>query len=71
MEDNKGVFGVNLGHLWDKTAELKGMLGDIVAKVEDGTFDPVIDQVFPFSDAAKAHERMKGRHNFGKVVLVP
>jgi len=71
MEVNKGVFGVNLGHLWDKTAELQAMLREILAKVEDGTFDPVIDQVFPFAEAAKAHERIKGRHNFGKVVLVP
>lgn len=71
MDVNKGVYGVNLGHLWDKTVELQSMLRDILAKVEDGTFDPVIDQVFPFTEAAKAHERIKGRHNFGKVVLVP
>lgn len=71
MSDNKGVFGVNLGHLWERTAELQAMLKDILALVEDGTFDPVVDQVFPFAEAARAHERMKGRHNFGKVVLVP
>jgi len=71
MDVNKGVFGINLGHLWDKTTELQSMLREILAKVEDGTFDPVVDQVFPFSEAAKAHERIKGRHNFGKVILVP
>jgi len=71
MEANKGVFGVNLGHLWDKTAALQGMLQEILVKVGDGTFDPVVDQVFSFADAAKAHERMKSRQNFGKVVLVP
>lgn len=71
MDVNKGVFGVNLGHLWDRTAELQGMLKEILDKVADGTFDPVVDQVFSFADAARAHERMKGRQNFGKVVLVP
>lgn len=71
MEANKGVFGVNLGHLWDKTATLQGMLKEILLKVEDGTFDPVVDQVFSFADAGRAHERMKSRQNFGKVVLVP
>lgn len=71
MSANKGVFGVNLGHLWDRTAELQSMLKDILALVADGTFDPVVDQVFPFTEAGKAHERVKGRHNFGKVVLVP
>ena len=47
------------------------MLKEILDKVADGTFDPVVDQVFSFADAARAHERMKGRQNFGKVVLVP
>jgi len=71
MADNKGAFGVNLGHLWDRTAELQRMLKEILALVEAGTFDPVVDQVFSFADAGKAHDRMKGRQNFGKVVLVP
>jgi len=71
MEVNKGVFGVNLGHLWDKGAELGAMMGEIIAKVADGTFTPVIDQVFPFAEAAKAHERLKGRQSFGKVLMVP
>ncbi|MFO0750968.1 MAG: medium chain dehydrogenase/reductase family protein [Myxococcota bacterium] len=71
MEQNKGVFGVNLGHLWEKQKELGGMMATIVEKVADGTFDPVVDQVFPFTEAGKAHDRLKDRKNFGKVVLVP
>jgi NADPH:quinone reductase-like Zn-dependent oxidoreductase len=30
---------------------------------------PVIDSVFPLADAARAHERLESRKNFGKVVL--
>lgn len=71
MEQNRGVFGVNLGHLWDKADMLGAMMGEIMLKVEDGTFTPVVDQVFPFAEAGKAHERLKGRASFGKVVLVP
>jgi NADPH:quinone reductase-like Zn-dependent oxidoreductase len=71
MDMNKGVFGVNLGHLWDRSADLQVMLKEILSLVENGTFDPVVDQVFRFDEAAKAHERMKGRLNFGKIVLVP
>ena len=71
MTSNKGVFGVNLGHLWEKGAEIQMMLSAILEKVADGTFDPVIDSVFPFSEAGKAHERMKGRQAFGKILLVP
>lgn len=71
MEENKGVFGVNLGHLWDRQQALASMMADVMAKVADGTFDPVVDAVFPFAEAGKAHDRLKDRKNFGKVVLVP
>lgn len=32
---------------------------------------PVIDSVFTFSDAAKAHERLESSEHIGKIVLVP
>jgi putative PIG3 family NAD(P)H quinone oxidoreductase len=32
---------------------------------------PVLDSVFTFSDAAKAHERMESGKHIGKIVLVP
>jgi NADPH:quinone reductase-like Zn-dependent oxidoreductase len=71
MNENRGVFGVNLGHLWEQTAQLRDMLADITALVADGTFDPVVDQTFPFSRAADAHQYIQDRKNFGKVLLIP
>jgi len=71
MNANRGVHGVNVGHLWKRADLLTAMLRDIVGLVADGTFDPVVDSTFPFARAAEAHARMQDRQNFGKVLLVP
>ena len=71
MSQNRGVFGVNVGHLWDRGEEMTAMLGEIVDLFADGTFKPVVDQTFPFADAAAAHRYIQERRNFGKVVLTP
>lgn len=70
MDKNRGVFGVNMGHLWDEAAILQAMLVDIVKLVEQGTFAPVVDKTFPFAQAADAHQYIQDRKNFGKVLLI-
>ena len=71
MNENRGVVGVNLGHLWDRVDELRAMLGEILELVGAGTFEPVVDRSFPFEQAAAAHDHIQERRNFGKVLLVP
>ncbi len=71
MNDNKGVFGVNLGHLWHRGDELAQMLDEILALFAAGTFTPVVDRTFRLSEAAAAHRYIQERRNFGKVVLTP
>jgi len=71
MSHNKGVYGVNVGHLWHHADELAAMLGQILDLFADGTFKPVVDRSFPFSEAAAAHRFIQERKNFGKVVLTP
>ena len=71
MNDNRGVFGINLGHLWDRAELLARMLGDIVRLAEEKTFDPVVDRTFPFERAGEGHAYIQGRKNFGKVLLTP
>jgi len=46
-------------------------LEHVLRLVEAGTLKPVVDAVFPLSDAAQAHARMESRQQFGKLVLVP
>jgi len=71
MNGNKGVFGVNVGHLWDRSEEMTAMLGEIVDLFATGTFKPIVDQTFPFAEAAAAHRYIQERRNFGKVILIP
>jgi NADPH:quinone reductase-like Zn-dependent oxidoreductase len=71
MNENRGVFGVNMGHLWDRGAELGAMTRAIVDLCAAGTLDPVVDRAFPFAAAGAAHEYIQERKNFGKVLLTP
>jgi NADPH:quinone reductase-like Zn-dependent oxidoreductase len=71
MGQNRGVFGVNLGHLWDQSKKLQAMLREIMGLVEQRVLDPVVDKSFSFVEAGSAHAYMQARKNFGKVVLVP
>lgn len=69
MDTNRGVHGVNLGHMWHVADQLRVMLDQILALVEDGTFAPVISETFPLEQAADAHAYIQARKNFGKVLL--
>lgn len=71
MNTNRGVQGVNLGHLWDQAALLRRILAEVFALVEQGVFAPVVDRVFPFAQAGEAHTYLQDRKNFGKVLLAP
>lgn len=71
MNENRGVFGVNMGHLWDRGDELAAMMRAIVDLCAAGTLDPVVDRTFPFAEAAAAHAYLQDRRNFGKVLLTP
>jgi len=71
MNDNKGVFGVNLGHLWDEGERLRDMMAELFALAGQGTLRPVVDATFPFARAHEAHAYLQDRRNFGKVLLTP
>lgn len=44
---------------------------DVSRFIKDGKLKPVVDSVFPLSDARQAQERMLARKSFGKIILVP
>lgn len=71
MDKNRGVFGVNLGHLWEHTEMLGAGMKEILSHVASGEFTPTVDKAFPFAEAAQAHAYIQDRKNFGKVLLVP
>ena len=71
MQDNRGVFGCNLGDLWDEEEVMTGMLREIAGLIEEGVLEPNVDATFPFSKAGDAHHYIQDRKNFGKVLLLP
>ena len=71
MNRNKGIFGLNLGHLWGEGEKVAGWTAEIMRGVAEGWIQPHVDRAFPFDQIAEAHLYMEGRKNTGKVVLVP
>jgi synaptic vesicle membrane protein VAT-1 len=71
MNRNKGVFGLNLGHMWGEGEKVRGWTQQIMRGVAEGWIRPHVDSAFPFDQIADAHRHMEGRKNTGKVVLVP
>jgi NADPH:quinone reductase-like Zn-dependent oxidoreductase len=71
MNHNKGVFGVNLGHLWEEEEKALGWVRAVLQGVEEGWVRPHVDRTFAFAQAGEAHAYIEARKNIGKVVLIP
>jgi NADPH:quinone reductase-like Zn-dependent oxidoreductase len=71
MNDNRGVFGVNLGHLWGEGDRVAGWMEALLSGWREGALRPVVAAAFPFDRAAEAHHYLQDRKNLGKVLLVP
>jgi len=68
---NKGVFGVNLGHLWGEMDRVRVWGEQLLALWGDGVIRPQIARTFALDEAAAAHDYIQDRKNIGKVLLVP
>ena len=71
MNENRGVFGVNVGHLWGEIDRVSRWMEALLAAYREGAVCPVIAEAFPFDRAAEAHHFIQDRKNMGKVLLVP
>jgi NADPH:quinone reductase-like Zn-dependent oxidoreductase len=71
LNKNRGIFGLNLGHLWHEPEKVATWMKAIMDGVSEGWVRPHVDKAFPFAQAGDAHSYMEARKNIGKVVLVP
>jgi NADPH:quinone reductase-like Zn-dependent oxidoreductase len=69
MHENKGVFGLNLGHLWQEAATLRHIGNDLLDFYNQGLIKPHIAKTFPGAEAGAAHRFIQERKNTGKVLL--
>ncbi len=71
MNENKGVFGLNMLSWWQSEGDLRRAIEPLAAGLADGSLEPVVAASFPFERAADAHRFIHERRNVGKVVLTP
>lgn len=71
LSKNRGVFGLNLGHLWHEPEKVAVWMREILKGVKEGWIKPHVDRAFRFEEAGAAHQYLEQRKNIGKVVLVP
>jgi synaptic vesicle membrane protein VAT-1 len=71
MNENKGVFGLNMLAWWDEEGSIERITGPLIDQIEEGGLEPIVAESFPFDRAGEAHQFIAERRNIGKVVLVP
>ncbi|MCB9677029.1 MAG: zinc-binding dehydrogenase [Alphaproteobacteria bacterium] len=71
MNENHGVLGVNMGHLWDEGERVTGWLASLLDLWAQGVLRPHVHATYPFEQAAEAHQLIHDRKSFGKVILTP
>ena len=67
---------INLTHLFFKQLSILGStmsdinsFKEVMDKIADKRYFPLIDKVFSFSDIIDAHKRIENRKNIGKVII--
>ncbi|MFL5900296.1 MAG: zinc-binding dehydrogenase [Solirubrobacterales bacterium] len=71
MNENKGIFGLNMLKWWDREGSLDRVTEPLMADLEAGHLEPVVAEAFSFERAGEAHRFIAERRNVGKVVLFP
>ena len=71
LDENKGVAGVNIGHLWEQKTMLREELQELMRLYEQGAIKPHIHGVYAFDQARDAFGEIEFGKNLGKVLLRP
>jgi NADPH:quinone reductase-like Zn-dependent oxidoreductase len=69
MSSNKGVFGLNLAHLWGERRFAAASMEALLTDFAGGRLKAIVAKAFPLARAGDAHVFLQDRGNVGKVVL--
>jgi NADPH:quinone reductase-like Zn-dependent oxidoreductase len=69
ISENRGVFGLDLDHLWAERRFLHASMEALLTDFGAGRLKAVVAKAFPLGRAADAHRFLQDRANVGKVVL--
>jgi NADPH:quinone reductase len=71
LRGSKSVVGFWLVHLLARRDLAAPMIGELLGAVAAGELDVTIGEVYPLSEAARAHEDLIARRSTGKLLLDP
>ena len=71
LRHSRAVIGFWLMHLIPRREEVAAMIGDLLGAVASGELEIVVGDVYPLSEARRAHEELAGRRTQGKLLLDP
>jgi NADPH:quinone reductase len=71
LRGSKSVIGFWLLHLLMRREEVVPMIGELFQAVGAGELEVTVGEVYPLSEAARAHEDLIGRRTSGKLLLDP
>jgi len=71
LRGSKAVIGFWLVHLMMRPAEVGPMIGELFELVAAGELEVGVGEVYPLSEAARAHEDLIARRSSGKLLLDP
>lgn len=71
LDDNRGVAGVNIGHLWGHAELIRSEGLELIELYRAGRVRPHIGSRYPFSRVAEAHAELESGRGSGKIVLLP
>jgi NADPH2:quinone reductase len=71
LRHSRAVIGFWLMHLIPHRDEIARMIGDLLGAVASGELEVVIGDVYPMSEARRAHEDLAARRTSGKLLLDP
>jgi NADPH:quinone reductase len=71
LRHSRSLVGFWLMHLIPHREEVAAMIGDLLGAVASGELEIVVGNVYPLSEARRAHEDLAGRRTRGKSLLDP
>jgi NADPH2:quinone reductase len=71
LRGSKAVIGFWLAHLLMRPAEVAPLIGELFELAGGGELEVNVGEVYPLSDAARAHEDLIARRTSGKLLLDP
>jgi NADPH:quinone reductase len=71
LQGSKSVIGFWLVHLLMRPQEAGPMIAELLGAVAEGKLEVSVGEVYPLSDAARAHEDLIARRTTGKLLLDP